>query len=309
MRSLFLLTLLIFPFGCAPAEKQSSPPLDTEEAVPMSIDIQGHRGARGLLPENSVPGFIRALELGVTTLEMDVVISKDGQVVLSHEPWFSHEICTQPDGSPITQEEEETYNLYQLTYEEIRQFDCGMKGNARFPNQQSMSLYKPTLVEVISASERYVEETGRPEVAYNIETKSHPSRDHIFHPPPDTFTQRVVDVIITQGIEDRAILQSFDVRTLQVAHKIAPNLQLALLVGSHEDMNMEAFLEYLGFTPAIYSPYYQLVDAAVVEMAHEKGMKIIPWTINTLEEMQELHTMGVDGIITDYPDIGMQLFQ
>ena len=307
MRILLLLILSVLPFGCAPGENQPSDQLEDNEVSVMALDIQGHRGARGLLPENTIPGFLHALELGVTTLEMDVVISKDGQVVLSHEPWFSHYICTKPDGSPVTEEEEKSLNLYQLTYTEIRQFDCGMRGNARFPNQKSMPVHKPTLNQVIEAAEGYVQETGRPEVAYNIETKSQPARDNIFHPPPDTFAQLLIDVITEQGITERATLQSFDVRTLQVAHEVAPDLQLALLVESHDERNMQEFLDYLGFIPSIYSPYYRLVDQSVVEMAHDKGMQIIPWTINTLDEMQAIKELGVDGIITDYPDIGMQL--
>ena len=308
MRMIFLLALLAHLFGCTPDNNHSSSDV-TEVGSPMSLDIQGHRGARGLLPENTIPGFLHALELGVTTLEMDVVISKDGQVVLSHEPWFSHEICTQPDGSPISEGEDEMHNLYELTYEEIKQYDCGQMGNARFPNQKGMPVHKPTLNEVIERAERYIQENGRSEVAYNIETKSQPARDHIFHPPPDTFAQLVLDVIKNQGIEERAILQSFDVRTLQVAHEVAPNVQLALLVGSHEQMNMDEYLDHLGFIPGIYSPYYQLVDEALVQQAHAKGMQIIPWTINTLEEMQSLKTLGVDGIITDYPDLGVQLLE
>ena len=308
MRILFLSILLIIPFGCAPAEKQPVSTTTTEISR-MALDIQGHRGARGLLPENSIPGFLHALELGVTTLEMDVVISKDGEVILSHEPWFSHEICTKPDGTSILKEDEKTHNIYELTYEEIRQYDCGIKGNARFPNQKSLSVHKPTLNEVIEASERYVREQGRSQVAYNIETKSQPARDHIFHPPPDTFAQLLLDVINTHGIADRATVQSFDVRTLQVAHAVAPDVQLALLVGSHEEMNMEEYLEHLGFIPAIYSPYYKLVDQSMVETAHSKGMQVIPWTINTLEEMESLKALGVDGIITDYPDLGVQLLE
>lgn len=273
----------------------------------MMLDLQGHRGARGLLPENTIPGFLHAIELGVTTLEMDVVISKDGYVVLSHEPWFSHEICTKPDGSPVTEEEERSLNLYQMTYEEITRYDCGLRGNPRFPQQKGMAVHKPTLDEVIQAAEAYAEEKGRPKLAYNIETKSQPARDNVYHPPPDSFTGKVWEVIQRNGIGERAILQSFDVRTLQVARDIAPDLQLALLVESHDDMNMEGFLDLLGFIPEIYSPYYKLVDEPAVTMAHDKGMRIIPWTINTREEMQEMISLQVDGIITDYPDIGAQL--
>ena len=115
------------------------------------FDVQGHRGARGLLPENSIPGFKRALELGVTTLEMDVVIAADSTVVVSHEPWMSQVICRRPDGSPVEAADE--FNLHRMTYEEIRLFDCGSRGHPLFPRQTKMPVTKPRLSDVIDAAE------------------------------------------------------------------------------------------------------------------------------------------------------------
>ena len=119
-----------------------------------ALDIQGHRGARGLMPENTVPSFIHALTLGVTTLELDVVVSRDSQVVVSHEPFLSSTICLSPDGKAIPVEEEKRYNLYQMDYDDIRRADCGSKGNPRFPEQRKMAVAKPLLTEVIDSVER-----------------------------------------------------------------------------------------------------------------------------------------------------------
>ena len=271
------------------------------------LDLQGHRGARGLLPENSIPAFLKALELGVTTLEMDAVISQDLQVVVSHEPWFNGHICNQPSGSPVPVDEDRSFNLFELPYHEIARFDCGSRGNPAFPRQEKMRTSKPLLSAVIDAAEAYADTHGLPPVLYNIETKSSPARDGIYHPDPETFTRLLYEVISEKEIVDRATIQSFDPRTLRVARSLNPELSLALLVANHDQLDFEGHVERLGFTPAIYSPHYELVDRTLVEAAHEKDMLIIPWTVNTMEEMRNLVELGVDGLITDYPDIGVSL--
>ena len=307
MRYIVLLLIFVIPSGCKPTATDLPKAPEANSITEMPIDLQGHRGARGLVPENTIPSFIYAIDQGVTTLEMDVVISQDSQVVLSHEPWMSSQICSKSDGTPVLEEEERELNMYQMTYDEISTYDCGSRGNPRFPRQVPMKISKPTLFQVIEEAEKYTQNKNIPAVLYNIETKSSTEGDGVYHPTPAVFTKLVLDVIAEAGIMERTTLQSFDVRTLQQAKQIAPEMSLALLVGSHEQMNFEAYLDHLGFIPDIYSPYYKLVDATLVERAHSKGMQLIPWTINTLEEMQELKNLGVDGIITDYPDIGSAL--
>ena len=120
------------------------------------FDIQGHRGARGLKPENTIPAFITALDSGVTTLEMDVVITKDKEVIVSHEPWMSSAICADPLGKAISEKEEKKHNIYKMTYEQVKGFDCGMRGNLRFPEQEKMQSVKPRLIEVIIAAENHI---------------------------------------------------------------------------------------------------------------------------------------------------------
>ncbi|MCH7975317.1 MAG: glycerophosphodiester phosphodiesterase [Bacteroidetes bacterium] len=272
------------------------------------FDIQGHRGARGLAPENTLPAFKVALELGVTTLELDTVISADHEVVVSHDPWFSSQICSKPDGEPVTPEEEQEHLIYQIPYAEVARFDCGKRGHPDFPRQQPQAAVKPLLQDVIAFSESYAQEHGRPPARYNVETKSLPDGDGRLHPAPEAFVELIWNVVEETGIAGRFILQSFDARTLREARVRALPIQLALLIspGFHTPKgHLRKGLEDLGFTPDIYSPDFHLVTENVVEMAHNQGILVIPWTVNDAEDMLRLREMGVDGLITDYPDVAI----
>lgn len=271
------------------------------------FDVQGHRGARGLLPENTIPAFLKALELGVTTLELDVVIAGDGTVVVSHEPWMSATICTQPNGKSVLAGQEQSHRILEMTYDEVAAYDCGSRGNPRFPRQQPVKVAKPRLYDVIETAEAYVAEHGLRPVGYNIETKARPEWDGVFTPEPVPFTCALYEVLVATGVKDRAVLQSFDVRTLHVGKRLDPDWMLSLLVDQREDQGVATNLEALGFTPDIYSPHYALVDAALVEAVHSRGMILLPWTVNMLGEMKRLKALGVDGLITDFPDIGVTL--
>jgi glycerophosphoryl diester phosphodiesterase len=264
------------------------------------FDLQGHRGARGLLPENSVPGFIRALELGVTTLEMDVVVSQDHQIVLSHEPWFSPEICSRPDGGELVAEE--TVAIYSLPYDSIRRFDCGSKGHPRFPGQQAMAVHKPLLRDVVRAVRDWCRQHERPLPWFNIETKCSPEWEKQgLVPDPELFVRLLHEEIVSLNIRDFTCIQSFDVRTLQALQLMDHRMVCALLV--ENDKPLEFQLSQLGFVPPVYSPHHELVDARLVQKAHDLNMRIIPWTVNQTDEMQRLYDLGVDGLISDYPNL------
>ena len=269
------------------------------------IDIQGHRGARGLMPENTIPAFIKALEIGVTTLELDVVISQDQEVVVSHEPYLSHLICKAPDGSPISEDQEQEYNLYQMPYATIRQSDCGSLPHPRFPEQKKMVAHKPLLRQVIEAAEQYVATHALPPVQYNIEIKSTESGDSIFHPVPTVFAALVLAVIDEKEVADRVTIQSFDVRALQATHELRPNMRLALLVENTDSPQKN--IARLGFTPQIYSPYFKLVDEKLIDFAKTQRMQVIPWTVNEPEDIKAMLDLGADGIISDYPDRAVQI--
>jgi glycerophosphoryl diester phosphodiesterase len=170
-----------------------------------------------------------------------------------------------------------------------------------------MPAVKPRLRNVIETAEAYVRTHDRPPVYYNIETKSSPDGDSILHPPPEAFTRLLYDVLVETGIRDRSTLQSFDIRTLQAARRLDPDLSLSLLIAAPMAQSLDAQLDALGFVPDVYSPDYHLVDAPLVEAVHQKGMRLIPWTVNTLDAMRALRALGVDGLITDYPDLGKTL--
>jgi len=268
-----------------------------------AFDKQGHRGCRGLMPENTIPAMIKALDLGVTTLEMDVVITKDKKPVLSHDQWFAQEITTKPDGSYMGEREEKKFNIYWMTYEDVKTFDVGMKPHPRFEQQQKMKVVKPLLPDVIDSAEAHSKATGRPLPYYNIETKSNPEFDGVFNPKPEEFVDILMKTIKEKGIEERVIIQSFDFRTLQYLHQHFPGIRTAMLIEDFDKRSLEDQLEALGFTPTIYSPAYELVNKKLLKKCHDRDIKVIPWTVNDKPTIAKLKQMGVDGIITDYPNI------
>jgi glycerophosphoryl diester phosphodiesterase len=302
MKSFSPFIVLLFIMACSNTKTvQKSPPAGGDGGV--VFDIQGHRGCRGLMPENTIPAMLNALGFGVTTLEMDVVITKDKKVLLSHEQWFGQEITTKPDGNFMGPREERKYNIYWMTYEETKTFDVGMKPHPRFPKQQKMKVTKPLLADVIDSVMQYMMMARRPMPYYNIETKTNPQFDGVFHPKPEEFVELLMAIIKEKQIEEYVIIQSFDFRTLQYLHQKYPAIRTAMLIEDFDKRGLEAQLKALGFTPAIYSPAYQLVNEELVKKCHEQNMKIIPWTVNDKAKIEELKKMGVDGIITDYPDL------
>jgi glycerophosphoryl diester phosphodiesterase len=264
------------------------------------FDVQGHRGCRGLRPENSIPGFLLALDSGVTTLEMDVVVTRDRQMVLSHEPWMSSEICSYPDGGPIAAKDSLRNSIYSMTYEQVRQFDCGSRGNERFPEQQKMASHKPLLRDVIVAVENHIKNHTKYEVDYNIELKSTPKGDGKLQPKPEEFSKMVHDLVDQYLPMNRVVIQSFDFRILKVWHALYPDIRLSALVENRRSLTSN--LKELGFTPSVYSPYYKKVTPEMVAKCRQLNMRLIPWTVNDEREMVALKGMGVDGFITDYPD-------
>ena len=268
-----------------------------------SFDKQGHRGCRGLMPENTIPAMVNAVGMWVTTLEMDVCISKDKKVFLSHEPFFNHEITTKPDGSFIEEKDERTFNMYKMNYADIIKYDVGMKPHPRFPDQQKMKVVKPLLSDVFAAVKEFMMSARRPYPLFNIETKSLPAGDGIYHPKPAEFVELLMAVIKENQMEEFVIIQSFDFRTLQYLHQHYPKIKTAMLIEADNKSSFRKQIKDIGFTPTIYSPESSLVIADLVKDCHDLNMKIIPWTVNDKKEIERFKKMGVDGIITDYPNL------
>jgi len=267
------------------------------------LDKQGHRGCRGLYPENTIPGFLKAIDLGATTLEMDLVITKDKKVILSHEPFFNHEITTLPNGEYVSESNERELNIYEMVYSKVKKYDVGQKVHPRFLQQQKIKVNKPLLTEVIDSVEMHAKTNNKQPLFYNIETKIQPQTDNVYHPEPQEFVDLMMAVILEKKIQNRVIVQSFDSRSLQYLHQKYPSIKTALLVEAFDKKSFEKQIEDLGFTPTIYSPAQELVDLNLVQECRSKMIKLIPWTVNDLETIRRFVALGVDGIITDYPNL------
>lgn len=296
MKILSIFFLILFTACNAPKNLADKP-------ISKNFDYQGHRGCRGLMPENTIAAMYTAIDLGVTTLEMDIVFTKDSQLILSHESFFNHEISTLPNGDTITESAEKGFNIFQMSYERVQQIDVGMKPHPRFAHQQKIAATKPKLQVLIDSVEAYIQSRNKVPIYYNIETKTYPEGDGVFHPAPDVFVTLLMKILEEEKISNRVIIQSFDIRTLQYLHQQYPLIKTAFLTEATSTKSFAMQLKALGFIPTIYSPENTVVSPLLIVQCHEMGMQIIPWTVNTSAEIKRLKAMGVDGIISDYPDL------
>jgi glycerophosphoryl diester phosphodiesterase len=304
--SSIILCIFFFLASCNSSKKMSGQNNNTPTTAasgPAIFDKQGHRGCRGLMPENTIPAMIRAIGMGITTLEMDVVITKDKQVILSHEPFFNHEITTKPDGTFIEEKDERSFNIYQMDYEQVKTFDVGMKNHPRFPRQEKMKAVKPLLAAAFDSIKNYMMLARRPFPFYNIETKCMPATDGLYHPGPAEFVELLIQVIKDKQLEEQVIIQSFDTRTLKYLHEHYPAIQTALLIEEGEAGLIPEKIKSMEFMPSILSPHYSLVTKKMLEDWHSHKRKVIPWTVNDKATIEALKNTGVDGIISDYPDL------
>ncbi len=268
------------------------------------VDVQAHRGGMGLYPEESLAAMLNAVDLGVNTLEMDLCISQDKQVVLSHDKHFHPRYATRPDGTPVVEGDEKTY-LFELPYSEIVKWDVGQKYNPAWPEKKCMPAVKPLAAEVIDAVEAYVKEKGLAPVHYNIEIKCEETgedgEEGVNWPEYHEFTDLCMAMLDARGLGDRLIVQCFDERALNYIHEQYPGHTLAYLVEDWET-DYDEYMGKLSFIPEWLSPEHHNVDAALMERAHKDGMKVVTWTVDEKEEMRRLIGLGVEAIISNYPD-------
>lgn len=264
--------------------------------------VHGHRGCRGLRPENTLPAFHHAVALGVDVLELDVVISADGQVVVSHEPWPSAAFCSGPDGEPLRPEQERAVNFFRLPYARIQAFDCGRRGHPGFPEQVPIPAQKPLLAEVIRTADALARQLGRPLPGYAIELKCGPAGDGIWHPAPAAFVELVLAVLGPDELLTRTTLLAFDGRVLQAARHRSPALRLCLL--TEQPFAVPEVFRSLGFVPQVFGPDFTLLTRASVLQLRQQfpGLELVPWTINSSAELATALNWPLDGITTDYPD-------
>lgn len=281
--------------ACKTRQKQN--PVAVAEFPAFSSE--GHRGGRGLMPENTIAGMIHAIDLGITTLEMDTHITKDGKVVVTHDDYLSPSFMLTPEGKEIPKSDAKKYPVYQMDYSLLKQFDLGTKVHADFPDQKKFKSHIPLLSELIDEVQQYTK--NKRQMFYNIETKCSEKGDGIVNPGPEEFVKLLMDVIEQKGITPYVVIQSFDKRTLQILHKKYPKVKTSYLVSNKKTVAQN--LAELGFNPFILSPAYKMVDAEMVKQCHDRNIKVIPWTPNTKAEIDNLKQLKVDGIISDYPNL------
>ena len=267
---------------------------------------EGHRGTRGMMPENTIPSMTKAIEDGANIIEVDIQISKDMQVMVAHDAHINRQISLLPGGGEIPEADARKYILHQMPYDSIRRFDVGTRFHPDFPQQKKIKAYIPLLGELIDSVEQFTNVKGYAPVIYNIEIKARPDQDGVLQPPPSKLIDLVMDIVKSRNIGNRFYIQSFDVRQIQEVHNRYPGVVTGYLT-SKKDASLEANLKEIGFTPDIYSPHYKLATKELVAEVQAKGMKFVPWTVNTLEEMKQMKALGVDGIITDYPNLFAEL--
>ena len=280
MKIIILLALI----SCVPAGAQEA----------GKIAVHGHRGSRGTVPENTIPAFEAALMAEADVLEMDMGVTKDNVIVVSHEPNIVPERCLDAEGNKL----KKAVPIRSLTLAEVKKYDCGTLVNPKFPQQLSVPGERiPTLDEVFAM----VKASGyqaAPKVEFNIETKIFPAEPEL-SPSATDFARLVADAVIRNGMEKRVMVQSFDVRTLKEIKKIAPAIRTSQLT----------YEELVDIVPAlksakadIWSPNYKWVTRESINEAHAAGIQVAPWTINTKKEWDMAIAAGVDAIITDYPE-------
>lgn len=285
--------------------------------APAGFDVQGHRGARGLVPENTLVGFARALELGVSTIELDVGVTRDGEVVVAHDPYVNPKLCLAPTGEPLATERGPL--LRHLDLREVQAFDCGslnpdVKRFKEPPRRNVPGAPMPSLRQVFALARS----RGAGEVRFNVEMKTQPSDgDEV---SLKEFVTTVVDVLRSEKMLERANVQAFDWRALAIAKELEPQLRTAALLATLDPvwqagLNLVEHDSVLGMLRAadayvdIFSPYWPLLlksderyaGSSVAEY-QAAGFPVVPWTINGRQRMRQMIRLGVDGIITDYPD-------
>lgn len=258
---------------------------------------QGHRGVRGLMPENTIEGCIEAVRLGFDGLEIDVVCSNDGQVVVSHDPWMSSLFCSYPNGIAVKEAYLQDVNLYKMSCNLIQQFDCGSRGNARFPKQKPIKTFKPTLTELIEAVYFFCETGNYPKPFFNIEIKSHPDWYGKYVPMPLDFIKLLNDPLSILPL-DTYYVSSFDPIFLKAFKKVNPKTTTAFLTENR--LSLKDNLYKLGFKPEIYSPYYRYLNDATIRLCKKMDIALIVWTVNDLTSINNLKNQGVRGVISDY---------
>jgi len=256
-----------------------------------SPKIYGHRGCRGMLPENSIEGFQQAINLGADGIEFDVVVNKDKQIVISHAPYMEQKYCLMPDGGRIKQEKE--FNLFQMTQIEIEQFDCGSKYHPNFPEQKKLKTHKPLLQELF-------DKIDFSEIMLLFEIKSEKRYYGKYQPQPDEYIDIILKEVSNYVHKKNIIFMSFDANIINELHKRAPQYKLVYLTYA-PFKSVKSSIKDLTIQPYAIGMYNPTISKKEIKKAHELGIAVFAWTVNSYKDFERLKRYEIDGIITDYP--------
>lgn len=266
------------------------------------VDVQAHRGGAGLMPENTIEAMKHCLDMGVNTLEMDFVLSGDGKVVVSHESYFHHRYTTRPDGSLVQKSDPKEY-LYKMTYDQIAKYDVGVRANDTYPDKACVPAVKPLAEDLITFVENYTKENGLSPVRYNIEIKSSQADGQSINwANYDKLADAIMRLLVKFHLDDRLVVQCFDARTLNYIQPKYPEINFSYLISNKTDLDFDGYMALLKFTPKWLSPHHSLVNEELIAKCREKGMKIVPWTVDKPEDIKRMIDLKVDAIISNYPD-------
>lgn len=299
MRVLSTLTICAMMMSCA-SNQEKEFKANIPDSFPKTFWKEGHRGAKGLMPENTIPAMIKAVQHNADFIEVDLYVTKDGQLLVAHDPYPNIRHTTYEDGREITAEEAKTFVWHQMNYEDIQKFDVGSKKYEGLDEQENLKVSMPLFGDLIDSVEAYTKAHGLKPVIYNIELKSSAHYDTIgYNATPEVLVDKTIELMKSKDVGDRYYIQSFDKRALIYTKQKYPNVPIGFLTGD-PNVSMQQHLDELGFIPDMYIPAAGITTKELVDSAHAKGMKFVNWTVNKPEEMQKLIDWGVDGIITDY---------
>lgn len=273
-----------------------------KEKLPV---VHAHRGGAALYPENTVLAMTHAVAIGVPVMELDLHVTGDSQVVVSHDAYMNSIKALTPEGESIPADKDKEYRIYSMAYDSLRRYDVGSRPNPAYPRRKNVKCCVPLVTDLIDAVELLTKSNGITPVSYNIEIKSDPSKDGIYSPDYRTFTDLCMKVLLSKKLGDRLLVQCFDVRTLNHLHEKYPDVRLSYLV---EDKNatFEELMARLDFVPQVYSPESDMLTEEIAGKVCAKGMELAPWTVDDKPETERLKKLGVDAIITNQPDSVMR---
>ena len=326
-----ILLLLIALAGCQANEPTATAIPATTPELPAGFDVQGHRGARGLKPENTLPAFETALDLGVTTLELDLHLTADGVVVIWHDDRITKDKCGLAEGGSADAPNpddlaaaSDALMISRLTFAQIQSYRCDRNPDAgAFPAQNNEptalagdTYHVASLEELFQFVDEYSQsdlksETQRANasaVMFNMETKRKANEPEVINDGfdgqnPGPFEMEILRLLETYAVKDRSVVQSFDYRSLWAIRSVDDTIRLAALTSRGK----ADIAEFAQNGADIWSPNYNMLTAELVKTAHQNNMQVIPWTVNEPAAMLDLIAMGVDGIISDRPDILLDL--